>query len=81
MQFSPRKTRMPVGTATAKSAHLEVYPVAQYEFKGQLFENGFIFMLISTKMLTTRRGVDQDHTLRFLSGLCANDASKHPLDE
>ena len=29
-------------------------------------------------MLTTRRGVDQDHTLRFLSGLCANDASKHP---
>ena len=77
-QFSPRRTRAPVGTATAKSAHLEIYPVAQYEYKGQVFESGYIFVLMSTNMLTSRRGVDKDNTLRFLSGLCATDASKHP---
>ena len=77
-QFSPRRTRAPVQTASAKSAHLEVYPVSQYDFKGQVFERGYMFVFMSTKMLITRKGVDQDQTLRFLSGLCANDASKHP---
>ena len=75
--LSPRKPRQPSTTPTAaKSAHIEIYPVADYEFKGQLFPSGFVFAIISTKMLTSRKEVD--NVLRFLSGLCANDLAKHP---
>ena len=76
--LSPRKPRLAPSTGNAKSAHIEIYPVSNFEFKGQLFDTGFVFVLIGSKMLASRKDVPGDKTLRFLSGLCANDLSKHP---
>jgi hypothetical protein len=79
--LSPRKPRQAMAMHNVKSAHVEIYPIANFEFKGQVFETGFVFVIIGSKLLASRRDVPGDKTLRFLSGLCANDLSKHPAWE
>ena len=57
---------------------MEIYGGLDFSVRGMQFNMGCLGMLLSKRMLTSRADAENDKTLGWLSGLIANDASKHP---